>query len=181
MKEVDFKTTLLFAPLAYAIHHIEEHLLFNFREWRLTYFPNNNPLPTEAVLSIIMAITLLYILYHQIASTKASAEGGIFFLMATQVHNVIYHLGGSIMTLSYSPGTITAILLYVPANLIIIRNAFREDHINRNTCIVLFLLGGLTFWLMEFFGIMLFILGIMLSWFWIFLGPRLFHNNTSNQ
>lgn len=177
MKKVDFKTSLLFAPLAYAIHHIEEHILFNFRDWRLTYFPDNNPLPTEAVLSIIMAITLIYILYHQITSTKASAEGVIFFLMATQVHNVIYHIGGSIISLSYSPGTITAILLYIPANVIIIRNAFREEILNRNLCIILFLLGGLAFWLLEFFSIIVFVSSIIFSWIWIILAPRLIHNH----
>ena len=84
MEKIDFKISLLFAPLAYALHHIEEHVFFNFREWRLTYFPNNNPLSTETVLSVLMAITLLYIIYHHGASSKASAEGILFFLMATQ-------------------------------------------------------------------------------------------------
>ena len=181
MKKFDFKTSLLLAPLAYAIHHIEEHVLFNFREWRLTYFPDNNPLPTEAVLSIIMAITLVYILYHQIASTRESAEGVLFFLMATQVHNVIYHVGGSLLTLSYSPGTITAILLYMPTNVIIIRNAFREEYINKNSCIFLFIAGGLTFWLMEFFGIVCFILGVILSGIWIIIAPKIRDNNENNN
>ncbi|TFF89898.1 MAG: hypothetical protein EU548_05755 [Promethearchaeota archaeon] len=62
MDKIDFKISLLLAPLAYAIHHIEEPIIFNFRAWRLIYFPDNNPLPT--VLSIIMAVTLFYIIYH---------------------------------------------------------------------------------------------------------------------
>ena len=167
MEKIDFKTTLLFAPLAYAIHHIEENILFNFRAWRLTYFPDNNPLPTEAVLSIIMAITLFYIVYHQIVLTKASAEGVIFFLMATQVHNVIFHLGGSLVTQSYSPGTLTALLLYIPVNYFVIKKAFEEELINEKSCLILFICGGLAFWLMEFFGIIFFIIGVIISWIWI--------------
>jgi hypothetical protein len=173
MEKIDFKISLLFAPLAYAIHHIEEHVLFNFREWRLTYFPNNNPLSTEAVLSILMAITFLYIIYHHAASNKASAEGIIFFLMATQVHNVLFHLGGSLFTQSYSPGTITALILYIPVNYLIIRNAFHEKFLNKKSCLILFISGGLAFWLNEFFGIIYFIIGLIISWIWIILAPKL--------
>jgi len=31
MNRITFQTSLLFAPLAYALHHIEEHTFFNFR------------------------------------------------------------------------------------------------------------------------------------------------------
>ena len=66
MKELTFKTALLFAPLAYAIHHFEEHMIFNFRDWRLQYFSDNNPLTTETVFVILTTITLVYIILHAI-------------------------------------------------------------------------------------------------------------------
>ena len=171
MDKIDFKISLLLAPLAYAIHHIEEHIIFNFRAWRLIYFPDNNPMRTEAVLSIIMAVTLFYIIYHQIASTRASAEGVLFFLMATQVHNVIYHVGGSLLTLSYSPGTLTAIVLYIPANIFILKKAYQEEIISNKSCLLLFICGGLTFWFLEFFGILFFLIGVISSWIWIIIKP----------
>jgi len=173
MKKIDFKISLLFAPLAYAIHHVEEHVILNFREWRLTYFPNNNQLSTEEVLVFIMAITFCYIIYHHATSSKASAEGILFFLMCTQVHNIIFHVGGSLFTQSFSPGTITALLLYLPVNYLILRKAFQEELIDKKSCLFLFILGGLTFWLFEFFGSHFFMIGFILSWIWIFLSPKL--------
>lgn len=44
MRDMSFSTALLLAPLAYTLHHFEEHILFNFREWRLLYFPDSNAL-----------------------------------------------------------------------------------------------------------------------------------------
>jgi len=52
LSRISFQTALLFAPLAYAFHHIEEHIFFNFRVWRLKYFPDNNHLTTETVFCI---------------------------------------------------------------------------------------------------------------------------------
>jgi len=34
----EFKNLIILGPLIYAIHHYEEHVIFNFREWRLRYF-----------------------------------------------------------------------------------------------------------------------------------------------
>ena len=54
-----FNNLIILGPLAYAIHHFEEHIIFNFREWRLRYFLDNNNISTEAVLSILISILLL--------------------------------------------------------------------------------------------------------------------------
>ena len=45
----DFKNLIVLGPLIYAIHHFEEHIIFNFRDWRLTYFADNNAIATEEV------------------------------------------------------------------------------------------------------------------------------------
>ena len=47
MNKITFKISLLFAPIAFSFHHFEEHIIFNFREWRLLYFSDNNPLSRE--------------------------------------------------------------------------------------------------------------------------------------
>ena len=111
MNKITFKMALLLAPLAYAVHHFEEHMIFNFRAWRLQYFSDNNPLSTEAVFVILTAIALLYIFLHSIVENKASAQSIILFLMATQVANVFFHAGGTMILGHFSPGLITAILL----------------------------------------------------------------------
>ncbi len=87
-----FKNLIVLAPLIYAIHHFEEHIIFNFREWRLTYFADNNSIPTEAVLSILISLILVFIFIHLIKNNRASATLVLFFLMTAQVVNAFFHV-----------------------------------------------------------------------------------------
>jgi hypothetical protein len=167
MNRITFETSLLFAPLAYALHHIEEHIFFNFREWRTQYFPDNNQIPTEAVVCLLMAVTFVYLILHARRRSSPSAWSALAFLMATQVHNILFHVGGSIVFRDFSPGTITAVLLYIPINVLILRKAFEEEWINGKSAAVLFVVGGVAFWSMEAFGPPLFIGLIVISWIWI--------------
>ncbi len=167
MSHISFQTSLLFAPLAYALHHIEEHIFFNFREWRTRYFPDNNQIPTEAVVCLLMAITLIYLILHSTRRSTATALSILIFLMATQVHNVLFHVGGTIVFRDFSPGTITAVLLYLPVNVLILRKASEEGWINWRSGVILFLLGGAMFWPAEAFGPPAFILAVLCTWIWI--------------
>ncbi|MCR9141548.1 MAG: HXXEE domain-containing protein [bacterium] len=152
MKKIPFAISLLFAPLAYTIHHFEEHVIFNFREWRLQYFADNNPLSTEVVFLILTAITLVYIILHQILENKASAQSAILFFMASQVHNVIFHAGGTLYFWHFSPGLYTGVLLYLPVNAFIVYKALQEKWLTPRSLAVLFVLGGLIFWAFEAVG-----------------------------
>lgn len=152
MKKITFATSLLLAPLAYAIHHYEEHIIFNFREWRLLYFPDSNALSTELVFMLLTSVTLIYIILHQIFENKATAMSAILFYMSSQVHNVIFHLGGTLYFWHFSPGLYTALLLYVPVNLFIIYKALQERWINYSSLGLLFIVGGMQFWAFEKFG-----------------------------
>ncbi len=152
LKSLEFNGLLLLAPLAYAIHHLEEHVLFNFREWRLRYFPDNNAIPTEAVLSILMAVTLVFIILHLKVGSRYSAWAVIVFLMASQVANVMFHVGFGIWFADFSPGTITALTLYVPANYFICRAALREGWVTPISLTGLFLFGVALFTAFEVFG-----------------------------
>lgn len=167
MNKVSFKISLMFAPLAYAIHHFEEHIIFNFRAWRLQYFADSNPLSTEAVFVILTAITLIGIILHMIVENKASAQSIILFLMATQVHNVFFHAGGTIFFNHFSPGLITAILLYIPVNVLIAFKAYQENWISKQSLIILFVIGGFAFWLFEQFGPRLIIAVLVVTYTWI--------------
>ena len=87
-----FNNLIILAPLAYAIHHYEEHIIFNFREWRLKYFLDNNHIPTEAVLCILISVLLLAVFFQLISRKRATAHILLFFLMATQVVNAVFHI-----------------------------------------------------------------------------------------
>ena len=75
-----FKNLIVLGPLIYAIHHFEEHIFFNFREWRLTYFPDNNALSTEEVLIRLIALLLIFVFIHLIKNNRGSAHIILFFV-----------------------------------------------------------------------------------------------------
>ena len=148
-----FNNLIILAPLAYAIHHYEEHIIFNFREWRLKYFLDNNHIPTEAVLCILISVLLLAVFFQLISRSRATAHILLFFLMATQVVNAAFHIFFSFYYSDFSPGTITAILLYLHINFLIIQSAFREGLLKNSTELsTIFILGISIFALFEWIG-----------------------------
>lgn len=172
MPRLPFATALLLAPLAYAIHHGEEHVVFNFRAWRVKYFPDNNALTTEAVLVVLISISLVYLLLHATMRTRISACMAILFLMATQVHNAIFHLGGTLVFADFSPGLITAIALYLPVNYIIARAALAEGLVSRQQLGMLFIAGGVLFWAFEYIGPVVLLVTTLLTWTWTLVSAR---------
>ena len=77
----------------------------------------------------------------------------MFFLMTTQVVNAFFHIFFSLYFFDFSPGTITAIGLYLPANYLIFRFAFEEGYLKSNTeFLLLFAAATLTFTLFELIG-----------------------------
>ena len=148
-----FKNLIVLGPLIYAIHHFEEHVIFNFREWRLSYFSDNNSITTEAILIILISQLLIFIFLHLIKNNRGSAHIVLFFLMTTQVINAFFHVFFSFYFNDFSPGAITAVLLYLPVNYFIIRAALREGYIKSYVeLLILFLSGIVTFTLFEMMG-----------------------------
>lgn len=167
MPRLPFQAALLLAPLAYVIHHAEEHLVFNFRAWRLRYLPATNALSTEAVLLVLVGITLVYLLLHALTRTRVSAWMALLFLMATQVHNTIFHLGATLVFRDFSPGLVTALALYVPVNLVIVRAARAEGLVTGRQLALLFVGGGALFWTFEFVGAALLPVAALATWGWV--------------
>ena len=79
MKE--FKNLIVLGPLIYALHHFEEHVIFNFRDWRLAYFADNNPIPTEEVLIVRGRTSLLVLLVRRslVGQQSPRSLGSSFF------------------------------------------------------------------------------------------------------
>jgi hypothetical protein len=146
------------------IHHFEEHIIFNFREWRLSYFADNNALSTEEVLIRLAVILLIAIYIHLIKQNKASAHIVLFFLMTTQVVNACFHIFFSFYFQDFSPGAITGVLLYLPVNYLIFKAALREGYLNSVKEIIgLFIIGASTFVLFEMLGPIVMLGAVLLS------------------
>tara|TARA_B100001093_G_C26616550_1_gene922589 strand:+ start:203 stop:727 length:525 start_codon:yes stop_codon:yes gene_type:complete len=148
-----FKNLIVLGPLIYSIHHFEEHILFNFREWRLKYFSDNNAISTETILIILSSLLLMFIFFYLIKRNRASAHLVLFFLMTTQIVNALFHIFCSLYFKDFSPGAITGTLLYLPINFLIIQAAFKEGYIkSRIELCIIFFFGISTFVLFEIIG-----------------------------
>ena len=151
MKE--FKNLIVLGPLIYALHHFEEHVIFNFREWRLRYFLDNNTLSTEEVLIRLISLLLIVTFIHLIKINRGSAHIVLFFLMTTQVVNAFFHIFFSFYYSDFSPGAITGLLLYLPVNYLIFKAAFIEGYLRSYFELILLLIAGsVTFALFELLG-----------------------------
>ena len=180
----EFRNLIVLGPLIYAIHHFEEHIIFNFREWRLSYFSDNNPNSTEEVLLRLSIFLLIIIFIHTIKKNRASAHIILFFLMTTQVINAFFHVFFSFYFLDFSPGAITGVLLYLPVNYLIFKAALNEGFITSiKEVIYLFVIGACTFSLFELIGSKVMIIAIFLSVSYYFIinehdnKKALFENN----
>lgn len=169
-----FKNLIVLGPLIYAIHHFEEHIIFNFIEWKLQYFQHSAAaLSTEAILSILTCILVIFVLIHLVKNNRASAHIVLFILFAIQVVNAFYHILFSFYFSDFSPGTFTAVLLYLPVNFLIVQAAFKEGHLKSYIeYFVVAILGTVTFILFEIFGPIIIGLAIIFCVFYFF-----WHNN----
>ena len=148
-----FKNLIVLGPLIYAIHHYEEHVIFNFREWRLNYFLDNNAIATEEVLIRLISLLLIVIFIHLIKKNRGSAHVVLFFLMTTQVVNAFFHIFFSFYFADFSPGAITGIILYLPVNYLIFKAAINEGFIKSYLeLFLIFIAGATTFALFELLG-----------------------------
>ena len=160
-----FKNLIILVLLIYAIHHFEEHIIFNFIEWKLQYFQHSAAaLSTEAILSILTCILVVFALLHLVKNNRASAHVILFILFAIQIINAFYHIFFSIFFSDFSPGVITAVLLYLPVNYLIVQAAFKEGYLKSYFefgCIAF--LGTTAFILFEIFGPIVIVVAIIFS------------------
>ena len=165
-----FKNLIVLGPLLYAIHHFEEHVVFNFIEWKLKYFNHSAAaLSTEAILSILVCVIVGFVFLHLVKTNKASAYIVLYILFAIQIINAIFHIFFSLFFNDFSPGAITAVLVYLPGNYLIVRAAFREGYLKSYSEYgFIALLGTTTFVLFEIYGPLVIVLSIISSFLYFF-------------
>ena len=163
-----FNNLIVLGPLLYAVHHFEEHVVFNFIEWKLKYFNHSAAaLSTEAILSILVCVIVGFVFLHLVKNNKASAYIILYILFAIQIINAVFHIFFSLYFNDFSPGLITSILVYLPGNYLIVRTAFQEGYLKSYAEYGLIaLLGTATFVLFEIYGPLVIVLSIISSLFY---------------
>ena len=107
---------------------------------------------------------MVFALLHLVKNNRASAHVILFILFAIQIINAFYHIFFSIYFSDFSPGVITAALLYLPVNFLIVQAAFKEGYLKSYFefgCIAF--LGTTTFILFEIFGPIIIVVAIIFS------------------
>ncbi|MDQ8161258.1 MAG: HXXEE domain-containing protein [Gemmatimonadota bacterium] len=157
-RHLPLQTALLLAPIAWCAHQIEESS-GGFRVWRGRHFPANNALPGPHVFAILTALGLLSILWFTVRRSKPTAAFALLFFLTTQLHNVVYHVGAGVYVADYSPGTVTAVILYLPINLFLLWQAIREQWVTAMGAGALLLVSGGLYWAFELIGPVVIALG----------------------
>ena len=129
-------------------------MVFNFIEWKLKYFYHSAAaLSTEANLSILVCVLIGFVLLHLVKNNKASAYVILYVLFTIEIINALFHIFFSLYYSDFSPGTITAVLVYLPGNYLIVRAAFQEGYLKSYIEYgYIALLGTTTFVLFEIYG-----------------------------
>ena len=129
-------------------------MVFNFIEWKLKYFYHSAAaLSTEAILSILVCVLIGFVLLHLVKNNKASAYVILYVLFTIEIINALFHIFFSLYYSDFSPGTITAVLVYLPGNYLIVRAAFQEGYLKSYIEYgYIALLGTTTFVLFEIYG-----------------------------
>jgi hypothetical protein len=111
-----------FAP-AYAMH-IAEEWFAGFPGWaaRIT----GRPIPETAFI-VINAVAMVLLLAAVRAATRDERHGWMAVGIATIfLVNTVAHAAGAVMTQSYAPGVISAVVLYVPLGALTMIRAFEQ-------------------------------------------------------
>ena len=140
-------------------------MVFNFIEWKLKYFYHSAAaLSTEAILSILVCVLIGFVLLHLVKNNKASAYVILYVLFTIEIINALFHIFFSLFYSDFSPGTITAVLVYLPGNYLIVRAAFQEGYLKSYIEYgYIALLGTTTFVLFEIYGPVIIGLSIICS------------------
>lgn len=140
-------------------------MVFNFIEWKLKYFYHSAAaLSTEAILSILVCVLIVFVLLHLVKNNKASAYVILYVLFTIEIINAFFHIFFSFYYNDFSPGAITAVLVYLPGNYLIVRAAFEEGYLNSYIEYgYIALLGTTTFVLFEIYGPVIIGLSIICS------------------
>ncbi len=146
-----FRKAIWLAPLAYALHQIEE-TVFGFTIWREKYLHASQTLPIPVFFAILMGVYLAFILIHNLWPNKVTAWFVLAAILAMQFHNGIYHLVGTIYFGEYSPGLITGLIIYIPLSCLFFYKAYKEELINKTSGVFVFIYAGVLFWSFEFLG-----------------------------
>jgi hypothetical protein len=112
-KKIDPHKIILLAPILFFLHVVEEFP--NFVQWVNSLVVNNitpSTFVTVNVMGFIITLSIALLMYF--SRDKFICFLTLFWLSFLMFSNGILHLAATLILRSYSPGTLTALFLYLP-------------------------------------------------------------------
>jgi predicted membrane protein len=141
-RSLSYRQAIWLAPVAYAVHILEE--LHQFPAWVNTNFAQGFTTAQFAknnliVMSVLIALSLL-VTFHP---RRWTALLHFLPLSAGTFHNALFHMATTAYLGIYSPGLLSAMLLYLPVFYYITKRGYREGLLPNGLAIVVFVLAGI--------------------------------------
>lgn len=132
----------------YAIHMVEEFAL-GFVEWANRYFGVFNWTQNLIGNTVYMTLLVLACFFYKKNPVKNLWIGmtGPMWVLA----NVFIHLSATILGKEYSPGVVTAVLLYIPVGVAFLIMWGKKGVLNAKNITLSFLVGGLLIMILPTF------------------------------
>jgi hypothetical protein len=135
--------------LIYCLHMVEE-FIFGFVPWADRYFGNFNWTQNMIGNSIYMILLIVACSLY-----KRNPEKNLWIGMAGVMWvltNSFIHLSATILSGEYSPGVVTATLLYLPVGICFLVMWGKKGLLNRKNVALSFLVGGFAIMLLPTFA-----------------------------
>ena len=126
-----FRRIIWLMPAAFAVHIVEEYA-GGFAEW--VELVAGAPMPVGAFLlnnAGLMAILLGLTAWAWLRPSRLSAFVLLAWASGNLFWNFVFHLATTVLLDRYSPGLVTAVLLYFPLSIAIAWAALRERMVSR--------------------------------------------------
>lgn len=128
---IRFRTLIWLMPAVYAVHIVEEYA-GGFPAWVQSIGGDMTDLAFVLNNALFMAILLGLTTWAWARPSQRSAFFLLCWASGNLFWNFIFHLATTVLYNRYSPGLITAVLLYYPVSLAVARAALREQALNRD-------------------------------------------------
>jgi len=148
-----FRQIIWVAPLTYGVHIAEE--LWRFPAWASTYFAPGFTTQRFVVSNAIIML-LLVGLTALVSAVKLRVVDFVYFcwLSGQLFHNALFHMGTTAYFGVYSPGVLSAILLYLPICYFIARAANREGRLTNTAGVGALIVGAAGMGSLVYFGLL---------------------------
>lgn len=140
--------TIFLVCFFYAIHMVEE-FSFGFVEWGNRYFGNFDW--TQNLIGnfmfFVFVFTACYLYYRNQAKYLWAGTSAAMWILA----NSFLHVSSTFLGGEYSPGVVTASLLYIPGGVYLLMRWARLGWLTWQNVVFSFFLGGMVFMLIPTF------------------------------